>query len=431
MNAPRAPIAVIGTGYVGLVTAAGFAELGSEVWCVDIDAEKIARLQRGEVPIYEPGLEEVLARHAERLHFSTDIGQALEHARLLFVAVGTPPTYSGDADLSAVHAVVDELPSSGDHALVMKSTVPCGTGASIQRAFEERGVQGIAYVSCPEFLKEGTALKDFRHPDRVVVGEHDGSWAGQAVVDLYEPLGAPLVRTDVASAEMIKLASNAFLATKISFINEIANVCEETGADVVEVARGVGLDDRIGPKFLQAGIGYGGSCFTKDVSALKLLAANSGYHFQLLNAVTEVNELQKRRVVSKLERHLGGKLSGRRVALLGLAFKPETDDMRGASSLVLAARLLAEGAKVTAFDPVAEQEARKLMPQLDYRDSALDAIEGADAVVLVTEWREFLELDWKHVAQAMSGDLVIDGRNALDAATIRDAGLVYEGIGTR
>ncbi len=431
MNVPRAPIAVIGTGYVGLVTAAGFAELGSEVWCIDIDAEKIARLQRGEVPIYEPGLEEVLARHTEHLHFSTDIGQALEHARLLFVAVGTPPTYSGDADLSAVHAVVDELPSSGDHALVMKSTVPCGTGASIQRAFEERRVQGIAYVSCPEFLKEGTALKDFRHPDRVVVGEHEGSWAGQAVVDLYEPLGAPLVRTDVASAEMIKLASNAFLATKISFINEIANVCEETGADVVEVARGVGLDDRIGPKFLQAGIGYGGSCFTKDVSALKLLAANSGYHFQLLNAVTEVNELQKRRVVSKLERHLGGKLSGRRVALLGLAFKPETDDMRGASSLVLAARLLAEGAKVTAFDPVAEQEARKLMPQLDYRDSALDAIEGADAVVLVTEWREFLELDWKQVAQAMSGDLVIDGRNALDAATIREAGLVYEGIGTR
>ena len=429
MSAERQPIGVIGTGYVGLVTAAGFAELGSEVWCVDIDAEKIERLRRGEVPIYEPGLEEVLAEHGSRLHFSTDLGEALEHARLLFVAVGTPPTYSGDADLSAVHAVVDALPGSNEHALVMKSTVPCGTGASIQRIFRERGKEGMAYVSCPEFLKEGSALKDFRRPDRVVVGDN-GDWAGDAVIGLYAPLEAPLVRTDVASAEMIKLAANAFLATKISFINEIANVCEETGADVIEVARGVGLDDRIGPKFLQAGIGYGGSCFTKDVSALKLLAANSGYHFQLLNAVTEVNELQKRRVISKLQRHVGD-LAGKRIAMLGLAFKPETDDMRGASSLVLAGRLLAEGAIVSTYDPVAEQEARTLMPQLNYCDAALEAVADADAVVLVTEWREFLELDWNEVAEAMSGALVVDGRNALDAAAVRAAGLLYEGIGRR
>jgi UDPglucose 6-dehydrogenase len=229
---------------------------------------------------------------------------------------------------------------------------------------------------------------------------------------------------------MIKLAANAFLATKISFINEIANVCEETGADVIEVARGVGLDDRIGPKFLQAGIGYGGSCFSKDVSALKLLAANSGYHFQLLNAVTEVNELQKRRVVSKLQRHVGS-LAGKRVGLLGLAFKPETDDMRGASSLVLAARLLAEGAIVSAYDPVAEGEARELMPALAYCGSALDAARDADAVVLVTEWREFLELGWEQVAEAMNGDLVVDGRNALDPERVRAAGLQYEGIGRR
>ncbi len=423
----RAPIGVIGTGYVGLVTAAGFAELGSEVWCIDIDAEKIERLRAGEVPIYEPGLAEVLRANVSRMHFSTDIGDALANARLLFVAVGTPPTYSGDADLSAVHAVVDAIPPSSDHALVMKSTVPCGTGASIQRIFGERGKDGMTYVSCPEFLKEGTALKDFRNPDRVVVGD-DGNWAGDAVVELYSPLGARLVRTDVSSAEMIKLAANAFLATKISFINEIANVCEETGADVIEVARGVGLDDRIGPKFLQAGIGYGGSCFTKDVSALKLLAANSGYHFQLLNAVTEVNELQKRRVVSKLQRHVG-KLAGKRVAMLGLAFKPETDDMRGASSLVLAARLLAEGVEVSTYDPVAEGEARKLMPDLDYRDSPLDAVADADAVVLVTEWPEFIDLDWALVAQAMRGTLVIDGRNALDADRVRGAGLLYEGIG--
>jgi UDPglucose 6-dehydrogenase len=399
-DAPQ-PIGVIGSGYVGLVTAAGFAELGREVWCVDIDAAKIERLRRGEVPIYEPGLQELLRRNSARLHFSTELSEALEHARLLLVAVGTPPTYSGDADLTSVNAVVDAMPGSDRHALVMKSTVPCGTGSTIQRIFRDHGKGGMAYVSCPEFLKEGSAVKDFLHPDRVVVGDN-GDWAGDAVVALYGAFDAPLVRTDVASAEMIKLAANAFLATKISFINEIANVCEETGADVIEVARGVGLDDRIGPRFLQAGIGFGGSCFSKDVSALKLLAANSGYHFQLLNAVTEVNELQKRRVVSKLQRHIG-ELAGKRVGLLGLAFKPETDDMRGASSLVLAARLLAEGAVVSAYDPIAEQEARKLMPQLAYCDSALAAVNDADAIVLVTEWSELVQLDWSQVAEAMQG----------------------------
>src|SRR5215204_1397203 len=255
----REPIGVIGTGYVGLVTAAGFAELGNEIWCIDIDEAKIEGLEQGRIPIWEPGLAELVERHRDRMHFSTDIGEALEHARLLFVAVGTPPTYSGDADLSAVHAVVESMPASDRHALVMKSTVPVGTGETIKRLFAEQG-KGFSYVSCPEFLKEGSAVKDFLEPDRVVVGD-DGDWAGDAVVDLYAPLEAPLVRTDIKSAEMVKLASNAFLATKISFINEIANVCEETGADVVEVAKGMGLDDRIGPKFLQAGIGFGGSCF--------------------------------------------------------------------------------------------------------------------------------------------------------------------------
>jgi UDPglucose 6-dehydrogenase len=434
MSAAREPIAVIGTGYVGLVTAAGFAELGSDVWCVDIDEAKVERLRRGEAPIYEPGLGDLLAHNAERLHFSTDLVAALEHARLLLVAVGTPATYSGDADLSAVHAVVDAIPTSADpetgrRALVMKSTVPCGTGAALQRAFGEQRKQALAYVSCPEFLKEGSAVQDFMHPDRIVVGD-SGDWAGDAVVALYAPLEAPLVRTDIASAEMVKLASNAFLATKISFINEIANVCEETGADVVEVARGMGLDERIGAKFLQAGIGFGGSCFPKDVDALKQLAGNSGYHFQLLTAVIEVNELQKRRVVGKLHKHLGG-LVGKRVTLLGLAFKPDTDDMREASSLVLAARLNADGAAVTAYDPVAEEQARKLVGGIGFADSALDAARGADAVVLVTEWSEFLKLDWKLLAGVMSGDLVIDGRNALDPDAVRAAGLVYEGIGRR
>src|SRR5579862_7158715 len=427
MAAQREPIAVIGTGYVGLVTAAGFAELRNQVWCVDIDADKIALLERGEIPIYEPGLAECVERNRERLHFSTSLAPALEHARLLFVAVGTPSTYSGDADLSAVRAVVDAMPNSSRHALVMKSTVPAGTGDAIKRVFEREGKSGFAYVSCPEFLKEGSAVEDFLHPDRVVVGD-DGDWAGDAVVALYAPLDAPLVRTDIRSAEMIKLAANAFLATKISFINEIANVCEETGSNVLEVARGMGLDRRIGEHFLKPGVGYGGSCFPKDVSALKQLAGNSGYHFQLLTAVIEVNELQKRRVIGKLQKHLGS-LVGKRIALLGLAFKANTDDMREASSLVLAARLQADGAHVRAYDPVAEEEARKMMVGVEFAESALDAMEGADACIIVTEWPEFTELDWHQVAERMTGRLVIDGRNFIGREAVTAAGFAYEGIG--
>ncbi len=427
MTQAREPIAVIGTGYVGLVTAAGFAELGNEVFCVDIDADKVARLNAGEIPIYEPGLAQSIAANRERLHFSTELAPAVERTRLLFVAVGTPPTYSGDADLTAVNAVVAEMPASDRHALVMKSTVPVGTGAAIKRTFAQQGKDGLRYVSCPEFLKEGSALPDFRAPDRVVVGD-EGDWAGDAVVELYAPLNARLVRTDVASAEMVKLASNAFLATKISFINEIANVCEETGADVLEVARGMGLDHRIGPAFLRPGVGFGGSCFPKEVSALKQLAGNSGYHFQLLTAVIEVNELQKRRVMSKLQKHLGS-LVGKNVALLGLAFKADTDDMREASSLVLSARLQADGANVRAYDPIAEAEARRLMPGVEMAGSALEALDGADAAVLVTEWPEFRELDWGAAAQQMRGAIVIDGRNFLDREALTGAGLAYEGIG--
>src|SRR6476659_6903999 len=281
-------IGVIGVGWVGLVTAACFADLGREVVAMDIDAAKVDALRRGEVPIHEPGIDALLERNRERLHFTTDMGEALGSARLLFCCVDTPPTYSGDADLSRVQAVVSELSGQGEHALVMKSTVPAGTGRAIRR-----NAPGLTYVSCPEFLKEGTAIEDFLHPDRVVIGADAGAeWAADQIEAIYRPLGGEIVRTDVASAEMIKLAANAFLATKISFINEIANVCEELGADVLEVARGMGLDDRIGPKFLQPGVGFGGSCFPKDVQALKQLAGNSGYHFQLLTAVIEVNELQ-------------------------------------------------------------------------------------------------------------------------------------------
>jgi UDPglucose 6-dehydrogenase len=421
----REPIGVIGVGWVGAVTAACFAELGHEVWARDIVPEKVEALSRGELPIHEPGLSELITNNAERLHFTTDMQEVLDHAQLLFVCVDTPPTYSGDADLSRVEAVIAELGESDEHALVMKSTVPVGTGRSIQRRRE-----GIGYVSNPEFLKEGSAVADFMDPDRVVVGANKGSEQyADRVEALYAPLESEVVRTDVASAEMIKLASNAFLATKISFINEIANVSEELGADVREVSRGMGLDDRIGPKFLQAGVGFGGSCFPKDVQALKQLAGNTGYHFQLLTAVVEVNELQKRRTISKLQKHLGS-LAGKEVALLGVAFKPDTDDVREATSLVLAGRLAGEGANVRAYDPVAGEKARDMLAGALIAESALDAIDGADAVVLVTEWPEFRDLDWTgEVRRRMRVPLVVDGRNFLDREQLVDAGFTYEGIG--
>jgi UDPglucose 6-dehydrogenase len=420
----REPIGVVGAGWVGLVTAACFAELGHRVVVREIVPEKVESLRRGEVPIHEPGLSELIAKNDERLTFTEDMEELLADARLIFVCVQTPPTVSGDADLSAVQRAVEEIGEPGGKALVMKSTVPVGTGRTIRREAPD-----LAYVSCPEFLREGTALKDFMEPDRVLVGIDPGDeWAGDAVAALYEPLDAPIVRTDVSSSEMVKLASNAFLATKISFINEIANVCEELGADVTDVAKGMGLDDRIGSRFLQAGIGYGGSCFTKDVSALKMLAANSGYHFQLLNSVIEVNELQKRRVMAKLSKHLDS-LVGKRVVLLGLAFKPDTDDMRGASSLVLAARLQGESASVVAFDPIAEAVAAPLMPGVEMAGSAMNALDGADAAVLVTEWPEFAELDWAEVAKRMNTPLVVDGRNFLDGDALRSAGITYESIG--
>jgi UDPglucose 6-dehydrogenase len=424
MSGEKQPVGVVGVGWVGLVTAACFAELGHPVIARDIVPEKVESLSRGETTIHEPGLDELLARNAERLTFTTDMGELLDSARLLFVCVDTPPTVSGDADLSRVRSVVEELRADGNHVLVMKSTVPAGTGESIRRE-----MPGLSYVSCPEFLKEGSAVEDFMHPDRVVIGADRGDEeAAGAVAALYEPLGGEIVRTDVASAEMIKLASNAFLATKISFINEIANVCEEVGADVGQVARGMGLDERIGPSFLRAGIGYGGSCFPKDVTALKMLAGNTGYHFQLLGAVIEVNELQKRRVIGKLQGRLGS-LAGKRVALLGLAFKPNTDDMREASSLVLAARLQGEGADVVAYDPVADERAAELLPAVEMAGSALEALEGADAAVLVTEWPEFAGLDWGEAAGRMAHPLLIDGRNFLDAKYLIASGFEYEGIG--
>ena len=418
-------IAVFGAGYVGLVTGACFAELGHRVTVRDVIPERIETLRRGEVPIFEPGLDELLARNRERLSFTLDVTEAIDGAEFVYVAVGTPPTYSGDADLSAVWTVIDELPAV-DHRVVvaMKSTVPVGTGEKVRHRLDQRGLGHVGYVSNPEFTAEGTAVRDFMEPDRIVVGAFDEA-DGDAVEALHRGIDAPVVRSDVASAEMIKLAANAALMTRISFINEIANVCEATGADVVKVAEGIGHDRRIGKSFLRAGVGFGGSCFPKDSLALKQLAANSGYHFQVLNAVIEVNELQKRRVIGKLTQVLGS-LRGKRIALLGLAFKPNTDDTREAPAFVLAGRLLAEGADVVAWDPVAHADGLHGVEQVATVD---DAVRGADAAVLVTEWPELADVDWAAVAAGMRTPFFVDGRNMLDPETMRAAGFTYDGIG--
>jgi UDPglucose 6-dehydrogenase len=422
------PIGVLGAGWVGLVTAGCFADLGHDVVVCDVDGGRIGALERGELPIHEPRLRSLLEANRRRLRYTLAAGEALGRGGIVFVCVGTPSLPTGDADLSGVWAILDELPPTDERTiLVMKSTVPVGTGEKVRGRLEALGRRNVGYASNPEFLAEGTAVADFQRPDRIVIGAFTPA-DGDAVAALYEPIDAPVVRTDVPSAEMIKLASNAFLATRISFVNEIANVCEATGADVEEVARGMSLDPRLGPHFLRAGIGYGGSCFPKDVAALKQLAGNSGYHFQLLTAVIEVNELQKRRVVAKLLKHLGS-LDGKTVALLGLAFKPNTNDMREASSIVLATRLLDEGAKVRGWDPVALEDAARVLPGVELHGMLLDALEGADAAVLVTEWPELRELPSAEARAAMRVPLIVDGRNFLDPAAARAAGFLYEGIG--
>jgi UDPglucose 6-dehydrogenase len=421
----KPPIGIFGAGWVGLVTGACFADLGHRVVVRDVVPERIETLRAGQMPFHEPGLAEVVERNRERLTFTLDPEELTGSADLFFACVDTPPTASGDADLSSVWSVIDDMGDPGEAILVMKSTVPVGTGERVRSELDKRGLQRVGYVSNPEFLAEGTAVRDFMNPDRIVVGSFVAE-DGDRVEALYDSLDAPVVRTSVPSAEMVKLAANAFLATRISFINEIANVSEAVGADVEEVAKGVGLDHRLGPHFLRAGIGYGGSCFPKDVSFLKLLAGNSGYHFQLVNAVIEVNELQKRRVVQKLKDHLGS-LRGKTIALLGLAFKPDTDDMREAPSLVLAARLQAEGAEVRGWDALVRGH-----PELNgvaIEKSVLDAVRDADAAVIVTEWSELEDLPSAEVRNAMRNPLIVDGRNLLDPAVVRAAGFEYEGIG--
>jgi UDPglucose 6-dehydrogenase len=426
-------IAVVGVGYVGLVTGACFADLGNRVVALDIDAARIAGLTRGEMPIYEPGLEELVERNvrAGRLHFTTSYEEALRSAEFVFIAVGTPSGVDGEADLQHVRAVAESIARAMTRPLVIvnKSTVPVGTGdwvADILRSTQPKPIP-FAVVSCPEFLREGSAITDFMSPARTVLGSLDAD-AAEKVAQLHLPLRAPIVITDLRTAEMIKYASNAFLATKISFINEIANICEALGADIKEVASGMGYDPRIGRAFLEAGLGYGGSCFPKDVLALAYMAAEKGRHPQLLQAVMDINADSRRRIVERAQELLGA-LGGKTVGLLGLTFKPNTDDMREAPALEIARRLLAEGAVVRAYDPVGMPRATTLLPEVHMARDAYDLAGGCDAVIICTEWNEFKNLDLQRLHDAMRQPIVVDGRNIYDPAEMASYGFHYRGVG--
>lgn len=434
-------IAIVGTGYVGLVSGTCFAEMGVDVTCVDVNKEKIERLQEGEVPIYEPGLDEMVLRNFRegRLHFTTELTSCLDEVEVVFSAVGTPPDEDGSADLSYVLAVAHEVGANMNHYLtvVTKSTVPVGTAklvkAAIQEELDRRGVD-IAFdvASNPEFLKEGAAIKDFMSPDRVVVGV-ESERAKALMTKLYSPFmlnNFRVIFTDIPSAEMIKYAANSMLATRISFMNDIANLCELVGADVNMVRKGIGADSRIGSKFLYPGCGYGGSCFPKDVKALIKTAEQNGYQMRVLKAVEEVNEAQKSVLFRKLNRHFGGQLSGKTIALWGLAFKAETDDMREATSLVTMRLLLDAGCRVRVFDPVAMNECRRRMgDRVEYAKDMYDAALGADALLLLTEWKQFRLPSWEVVRRSMNHAAVFDGRNIYSPEEMSQSGFYYESIG--
>ncbi|MCC6177266.1 MAG: UDP-glucose/GDP-mannose dehydrogenase family protein [Chloroflexi bacterium] len=426
-----ATISVVGTGYVGLVTGACFADLGNRVTCIDVDAGKVARLRAGAIPIYEPGLEEVVERNvrAGRLAFTTSYDEGLANTEFVFVAVNTPPGPSGEADMtyarSAAHSIAEHLRAPA--IVVNKSTMPIGTGDWVQGLLARYGSAAVAVVSNPEFLREGAAVADFNHPDRIVLGADDPA-AAEKVAGLYSPLKAPVVITDLRTAEMIKYASNAFLATKISFINEIASICEKMGADVKQVSRGMGLDARIGASFLDAGVGFGGSCFPKDVQALAHMAALSGCHPQLLRAVLEINRDARRAVVLKLRAALGT-LEEATIAVLGLAFKPNTDDLREAAAVEIIHLLQGEGASIRAYDPAAMEKAGEILPGVAYCADAYEAATGADAIVLLTDWNEFKQLDLRRLRELARGDAFIDGRNLYDRQMMELDGFRYFPIG--
>ncbi len=427
-------LCVIGSGYVGLVTGTCFADMGNRVTLVDIDERKIEMLAAGQMPIYEPGLAETVLRNTEagRMRFTTSYETGLAEAEFVFICVGTPSGVDGEADLQYVRAAAQTIAETMRQPLIVinKSTVPVGTGDWTTEIISSNQPQPVdfAVVSCPEFLREGSALADFMQPDRTVLGSTDRA-AAEKVAELYAPLDAPVVITDIRTAEMIKYASNAFLATRISFINEISIICERLGADVTEVARGMGFDKRIGPHFLQAGVGFGGSCFPKDVKALANMAQTHGMHPQLLNAVMEINAFQRRQITLKTREMLGGSVSGKTVAILGLAFKENTDDIRESPSLTVARSLLNQGASVKAYDPVAMESASRDVPAIAMCDSPYGAAEDSDALLVLTPWNEFKHLDMRRVLQTMRRPILIDGRNMYIPEELRELGFEYRGVG--
>jgi len=429
-------ICMVGTGYVGLVTGTCFAEFGNEVICVDIDSAKIEKLNKGVLPIYEPGLDVMLAKNVKegRLKFSTNVKAALEQSLVIFIAVGTPQAGDGSADMRHVESVAKDIAKymNGYKVVVNKSTVPVGAAQWIKKIIQDNQATKVHFsvASNPEFLREGSALEDFLRPDRVVIGTED-SEAAAIMRDLYGPLyliETPIVMTNLESAELTKYAANAFLATKISFINEIANICERVGADVHDVAKGMGLDNRIGRKFLHAGPGYGGSCFPKDTRALVAIAEKHDYRIRVVEAAIEVNDTQRQLMLKKIK-NMVGDLKGKTIAMLGLAFKPNTDDMREAPSIEIIDGLQKEGARIQAYDPVAMHEARKFLKDVQYADDTYEAMRGADALVFMTEWNQFRSLDLEKVKSLLRAPVVIDLRNIYDPAKMRENGFKYACVG--
>ncbi len=422
-------ISIFGTGYVGLVTGICFAELGNYVVCVDIDKNKISGLKKGKIPIYEPGLEELLKKNISKLEFTTDGASAIKKTEIIFIAVGTPQGKNGGADLKYVEAVAEDIGKNmqGPKIIVIKSTVPVGSEIKIAEIIKKHYKGEFTIVSNPEFLREGSAIKDFLHPDRVIIGSsHQG--VADALVKLYEPLNAPIFSTDLRSAQLIKYASNAYLATKISFMNEMANLAEKLDANIENIALGMGYDKRIGSDFLRAGVGYGGSCFPKDVKELIYTARLNGSDLKILDAVEVVNDIQKVIPVKKLKEKLG-KLDGAKVAILGLSFKPNTDDLREAPSLAIIRQLLNFQVAIKAWDPVSISEAKKIFPQIEYFTDIYKALEGVDGAIIVTEWDEIKKIDLKKVKELMKKPIIIDGRNVLNQKEVKKLGFEYSGIG--
>jgi len=426
-------ITVIGTGYVGLVQGVCLADLGNEVVCVDIDKLKVERLSQGISPIYEPGIEEIIKKNLEagRIKFVSSIAEGLLESEIVFIAVGTPSDENGRADLKYVIAAAEDIGKNlKDYKVIVnKSTVPIGTGKLVKSTIAKFYKGEFDVVSNPEFLREGSALDDFIHPDRIILGDSNGRSAAEKVAKLYEVLGAPILITSLETAEMIKYASNSYLATQISFINSVANICEKAGADVNEVAKGMKLDKRIGSRaFLSAGLGYGGSCFPKDVQALVKIAKDNGYDFKILEEVESVNKLQRQKFINMIKDHYGD-LSGKKIALWGISFKPKTDDIREAPSIPIIEGLISLGAEIYAFDPVAETNLKKLIPEVKFSGNALDVCEGADGLVIITEWDEFKQIDLAKLKKTMKKPVIFDGRNIYNKNDLSKIGIEYYSIG--